>query len=83
MPRKGAFYYINLIIQALVLEFQIQQIAISMPVEVGKSYIPQKKPYNLLFESNTETERISAMRGSRRVLVKVQGVLAIRGFWGK
>ena len=29
--------------QALFLDFQIQQLAILRPVEVGKSYIPQKK----------------------------------------
>ena len=29
--------------QALFLDFQIQQLAILKPVEVGKSYIPQKK----------------------------------------
>ena len=29
--------------QALFLDFQIQQLTISKPVEVGKSYIPQKK----------------------------------------
>ena len=29
--------------QALFLDFQIQQHAILKPVEVGKSYIPQKK----------------------------------------
>ena len=28
---------------ALFLDFQIQQLAILKPVEVGKSYIPQKK----------------------------------------
>ena len=31
----------------------------------------KRKPYNVPFESNTETGRISVMRGSRRVLVKV------------
>ena len=31
----------------------------------------KRKPYNVLFESNTETGRISVMKGSRRVLVKV------------
>ena len=29
--------------QALFLDFQIQQLAILKPVEVGKSYTPQKK----------------------------------------
>ena len=29
--------------QTLFLDFQIQQLAILKPVEVGKSYIPQKK----------------------------------------
>ena len=29
--------------QALFLDFQIQQLAILKPVEVRKSYIPQKK----------------------------------------
>ena len=29
--------------EALFLDFQIQQLAILKPVEVGKSYIPQKK----------------------------------------
>ena len=29
--------------QALFLDFQIQQLTILRPVEVGKSYIPQKK----------------------------------------
>ena len=31
----------------------------------------KRKPYNVLFESSTETGRISVMKGSRRVLVKV------------
>ena len=31
----------------------------------------KRKPYNVPFESNTETGRISIMKGSRRVLVKV------------
>ena len=31
----------------------------------------KRKPYNVPFESNTETGRIFVMRGSRRVLVKV------------
>ena len=57
--------------EALFLDFQIQQLAILKPVEVGKSHISQKKPYNVPFESNTETGRISVMKGSRRVLVKV------------
>ena len=39
-------------------------------VKVGKSYIPQKKAYNPLFESRFETGGKFAMRGST-VLVKV------------
>ena len=31
----------------------------------------KRKPYNLPFESNTKTGRISVMKGSKRVLVKV------------
>ena len=31
----------------------------------------KRKPYNVLFESNTETERIFVMRGSKLVLVEV------------
>ena len=31
------------VFEALFLDFQIQQLAILKPVEVGKSYIPQKK----------------------------------------
>ena len=31
----------------------------------------KRKPYKVPFESNTETGRISVMKGSRRVLVKV------------
>merc|ERR1712020_881555 len=31
----------------------------------------KRKPYNVPFESNTETRRISVMKGSRRVLVIV------------
>ena len=31
----------------------------------------KRKPYNVPFESNTETGRISVMKGSKRVLVKV------------
>ena len=31
----------------------------------------KRKPYNMQFESNTETERISVIRGCRQVLVKV------------
>ena len=45
--------------------------AISMPVGVGKSYIPQKKPYNPLFESNFETGQIFVKKGYIPVLVKV------------
>ena len=57
--------------QTLFLDFQIQQLAILKPVEVRESYIPQKKPYNLPFERSFETGRISLMKGSRQVLVKV------------
>ena len=53
------------------MDFQIQQLAILKPVKVGKSYIPQKKPYNVLFERSFETGRISVMKGSRQVLVEV------------
>ena len=35
-----------------------------------KSYIPQKKPYNPVFESNFETGQTSVMRGSRQILIK-------------
>ena len=42
-----------------------------MPVKVRKSYIPQKKPYNVPFERSFETGRISVKKGSRGVLVKV------------
>ena len=31
----------------------------------------KRKPYNVLFESNTETGKISIMRGSKKVLVKL------------
>ena len=40
VPGKGKFYYINHHNSALFLDLQIQQLAISKPVEVGKSYIP-------------------------------------------
>ena len=43
VPGKGAFYYINHHNSGTFLDFQIQQVAILKPVEVGKSYIPQKK----------------------------------------
>ena len=43
VPGKGAFYYINHHNSGIFLDFQIQQLAILKPVEVGKSYIPQKK----------------------------------------
>ena len=36
-----------------------------------KVLYPKRKPYNVLFESNTKTGRFSVMRNSRRVLVKV------------
>ena len=42
-PKNGAFYYINHHISGTFSGFQIQQLAILKPVEVGKSYIPQKK----------------------------------------
>ena len=40
---------------------------------LSKEFLEQmkRKPYNVPFESNTETGRISLMKGSRRVLVKV------------
>ena len=43
--KKWAWHFATLfiIIQALFLDFQIQQLAILKPVEVGRSYIPQKK----------------------------------------
>ena len=43
MPGKGAFYYINHHNSGTFLDFKIQQLPILRPVEVGKSYIPQKK----------------------------------------
>ena len=43
VPGKGAFYYINHHNSGTFLDLQIQQLAILKPVEVGKSYIPQKK----------------------------------------
>ena len=53
------------------MDLQIQQLTILKPVEVGKSYIPQKKPYNVPFERSFEIGRISVLKGSRRILVKV------------
>ena len=53
------------------MDFKLQQLAISKPVEIGKSYLPQKKPYNVPIEKNFETGRISVMKGSRLVLLKV------------
>ena len=43
VPGKGAFYYINHHNSGTFLYLQIHQLAILKPVEVGKSYIPQKK----------------------------------------
>ena len=43
VPRKGAFYYINYHNSGTFFDLQISQLAILKPVEVGKSYIPQKK----------------------------------------
>ena len=43
VPGKGAIYYINHHNSGTFLDLQIQQLAILKPVEVGKSYIPQKK----------------------------------------
>ena len=43
VPRKGAFYYINHHNSGNFLDLQIQQLALLKPVDVGKSYIPQKK----------------------------------------
>ena len=43
VPGKGAFYYIKYHNSGTFLDLQIQQLAILKPVEVEKSYIPQKK----------------------------------------
>ena len=64
MPGKGAFYYINHHNSGTSSGLPD---SILKPVEVGKSYIPQKKPYNVLFERSFEAGRISAMKDSRRV----------------
>ena len=45
--------------------------AIFEPVEVGKSYIPQKKPWIVKSESSFDIGSSSVMRGSRWVLLKV------------
>ena len=41
--KKVCFTALIIIIQALFLDLQIQQLAILKPVEVGKNYVPQKK----------------------------------------
>ena len=41
------------------------------PVEVGKITYLKRKPYNMPFERGFETGRISVVKGSKQVLVKV------------
>ena len=43
VPGKGAFYYINHQNSGTFFDLQIQQLAILKQVEVGISYVPQKK----------------------------------------
>ena len=42
-----------------------------MPFEVGRRYVPQKKPYYPLFEKSFEIGEIVAMEGSYQALVEV------------
>ena len=58
-----------LFFQALFLDFQIQQLVILKPVEVEKTYIPQKKALLPIVWKKFETGWIFVMKGSRRVLV--------------
>ena len=71
MLGKGAFYYINHHNSGTFLDFQIQQLAISKPVEVGRFIYLKRKPYNVLFKRSFETGRNFVMKGSRQVLVRV------------
>ena len=64
---NGAFFYKN----HQISSFDLWLLAISMPVKVRKSYTLKRKPYNPTFESRFETWRISAMKVTRQVLVKV------------
>ena len=43
LHEKGAFYYINQYMSNIFSDFKLWWLAISTPVKVGKSYIPQKK----------------------------------------
>ena len=52
---------------AVFFDFKLQRLAISMSVEVGKSYIPQKKTHRL--KKSFKTGQIFAMEGPRQVLV--------------
>ena len=42
-----------------------------IPHEVGRVTYLKRKPFNVPFERSFETGRISVMKGSRQVLVKV------------
>ena len=55
----------------LFLDFEHWWLAILKSVKIGKSYIPQKKPYYWPFESRFKTGRILVMGCSRWILVKV------------
>ena len=48
--------------QALFLDFQIQQLAIFKPVDLGKSYTLQKEALHVAKECSFEIGRISVMR---------------------
>ena len=52
VSEKGTIYYVKHQIQTPFLDLEFWQFTIPKPVEVGKSYIPQKfyKLYKLLFE---------------------------------
>ena len=69
---------IYVVFQTLFLDFELCWIAISRPVEAGKSHIPQKKALLPLFERSFKTGRISAMKCSRQVL-QVEVLFQLRG----
>ena len=67
VSEKGSICSINHQIQRPFFGFPTLMARHSRPVELTKSYVPKKKPYNLPFEKRSKTGKISVMRGSRQL----------------
>ena len=57
--------------QSFFVDFKLWWLTISKPVDLGKSQLSQKKPWNMANENFYEIVSRSTMSGNRWVLVKV------------